>query len=212
LTAHPPRPEPPPANTLRRAAHRDGYAPVFWTAFSRSANPMVVVDLDRRIVAANEASARLAGRSAASLAGSPFADLLADRAEALDDAAWRARALGGESFGHRRVRRPDGSTVVVDFAMRATHVEGRVLVLGVCLHERTGRRRAHAHEPAPLTAREREVVHLIALGRVTAEICAELHIAPDTVRAHVRNAMKKTGARTRAQLIAIVLTDGLLGR
>jgi DNA-binding CsgD family transcriptional regulator len=30
------------------------------------------------------------------------------------------------------------------------------------------------------------------------------------VRAHVRNAMAKTGARTRAQLIAIALTEGLL--
>jgi DNA-binding CsgD family transcriptional regulator len=34
--------------------------------------------------------------------------------------------------------------------------------------------------------------------------------APDTVRAHVRNAMAKTGARTRAQLIAIALTEGLI--
>ena len=47
-------------------------------------------------------------------------------------------------------------------------------------------------------------------GHVTREICDELHIAPDTVRAHVRNAMAKTGARTRAQLIAIALSDGLL--
>jgi DNA-binding CsgD family transcriptional regulator len=30
------------------------------------------------------------------------------------------------------------------------------------------------------------------------------------VRTHVRNAMKKTGARTRAQLVALVLADGLI--
>jgi DNA-binding CsgD family transcriptional regulator len=45
---------------------------------------------------------------------------------------------------------------------------------------------------------------------VTSEICTDLHIAPDTVRAHVRNAMAQTGARTRAQLVAIALSDGLL--
>ena len=66
------------------------------------------------------------------------------------------------------------------------------------------------HAPAPLTAREREIVHLIALGHVSREICDMLHVAPDTVRTHVRNAMAKTGARTRAQLIAIALGDGLL--
>jgi DNA-binding CsgD family transcriptional regulator len=85
-----------------------------------------------------------------------------------------------------------------------------MLVLGVCLHERSRQESDRPHEAAALTAREREIVHRIALGDISAEICDELHIAPDTVRAHVRNAMAKTGARTRAQLIAIALTDGLL--
>jgi len=183
---------------------------VFWTAFHRSANPMALLDLDRRIVAANDATAALAGRSAESLAGQAFQTLLDDPAEALDDEAWRKQVLQGESFGHRRLRRPDGTTRIVDFAMQATRVEGRVLVLGVCLHERAGDAPDRPHEPAPLTPREREILHEIALGRVTSEICADLHIAPDTVRAHVRNAMAKTGARTRAQLVAIALSDGFL--
>ena len=33
---------------------------------------------------------------------------------------------------------------------------------------------------------------------------------PDTIRSHVRNAMAKTGAHTRAQLVALLLADGLL--
>jgi DNA-binding CsgD family transcriptional regulator len=95
--------------------------------------------------------------------------------------------------------------------MRATRTRGTVLVLGVCIRNRGGGRRSEpAHEPAPLTTREKEIVGRIALGEVTPEICAALHIAPDTVRTHVRNAMAKTGARTRAQLIAIALTEGLL--
>jgi DNA-binding CsgD family transcriptional regulator len=94
--------------------------------------------------------------------------------------------------------------------MRATRVDDRVVVLAVCLHEAPVREADRAHDPAPLTVREREIVHLIALGRVSREICEELHIAPDTVRTHVRNAMAKTGARTRAQLIAIALADGLI--
>ena len=88
-----------------------------------------------------------------------------------------------------------------------------MLVLGVCIRNRGGggrRLQEPAHQPAPLTTREKEIVGRIALGEVTPEICAALHIAPDTVRTHVRNAMAKTGARTRAQLIAIALTEGLL--
>jgi len=112
----------------------DGYAAVFWTAFRRSSNPMVLTDLDRRIVAVNEAATRVSERPVEALVGRPFADLLDDPAEALDDDTWRERVVAGESYGHRRIRRPDGSTVVVDFAMRAARVDGRVLVLGVGLH------------------------------------------------------------------------------
>ena len=173
---------------------------------------MFVVGLDRRIVAVNEAGAVLAGRSADVLTGERITTLLDDPAEAPNDAVWRAQVLRGESFGRRRIRRPDGSTRVVDFAMRASRAGGTVLVLGVCVRERVERVARSGRTPAPLTTREQEIVRLIALGEVTAEICAGLHIAPDTVRAHVRNAMAKTGARTRAQLIAIALTEGLLDK
>ena len=200
------------ANRAPGGVPDDGYAQVFWTAFKRSANAMFVAGLDRRIVAVNDAGTALAGRPPDALTGERMTTLLDDPAEAPDDAAWRAQVLRGESYGRRRIRRPDGSTRVVDFAMRATRTRGTVLVLGVCIRNRGGggRRSEPAHEPAPLTTREKEIVGRIALGEVTPEICAALHIAPDTVRTHVRNAMAKTGARTRAQLIAIALTEGLL--
>jgi DNA-binding CsgD family transcriptional regulator len=41
------------------------------------------------------------------------------------------------------------------------------------------------------------------------EIADELHIAPDTVHTHLRNAMTKLGARSRAQLVAKALGDGI---
>ena len=188
----------------------DGYAGVFWTAFRRSTNAMFVGGLDRRIVAVNEAGTALAGRSVEALVGERMTTLLDDPAEAPDDATWRALVLRGESFGRRRIRRPDGSTRVVEYAMRAARAGGSVLVLGVCLRELSGHRSAPREDPAPLTRREQEILQRIALGDVSADICAALHIAPDTVRAHVRNAMAKTGARTRAQLVAIALTEGLL--
>lgn len=71
--------------------------------------------------------------------------------------------------------------------------------------------------PAPasatrrLTAREREIVQRVALGRSTPQIAADLKLSPATVRSHVRNAMVKTGAHTRAQLVALVLAEGAVG-
>jgi PAS domain S-box-containing protein len=213
------RPIRPPSQELATSAAADvlseqspdGYARVFWTAFRRSANAMFVVGLDRRIVAVNQAGTVLAGRHEGALMGERITTLLDDPAEAPDDETWRAQVFRGESFGRRRIRRPDGSTRVIEYAMRATRASGGVLVLGVCIRERPAGGPGQPPDPQPLTPREREIVHLIALGRVTPEICAELHIAPDTSRSHVRNAMAKTGARTRAQLVAIALSEGLLG-
>lgn len=171
---------------------------------------MLVIDFHRVIVAANRAGEPLFGRPAGALVGMPWRTVLDDPAEAVDDRAWRAALLAGESFGRRRVRRPDGSARIIEFAARPFRVRRRTLVLGVCLAATPERASPPGHHPAPLTDREREITRLIAYGRVTREICAELHVAPDTVRSHVRKAMAKTGAHTRAQLIAIAMGDGLL--
>jgi DNA-binding CsgD family transcriptional regulator len=53
------------------------------------------------------------------------------------------------------------------------------------------------------------VVHRVALGATTRQIASHLFLSPATVRSHIRNAMTKTNAHTRAQLVAIVLGDGL---
>ena len=52
------------------------------------------------------------------------------------------------------------------------------------------------------------MVRLVALGDTGPEIAEELGITHDTVRTHVRNAMAKTGARSRAQLVAMALGEG----
>ena len=54
------------------------------------------------------------------------------------------------------------------------------------------------------------MVQLVALGHTGPEIAEELGIAHDTVRTHVRNAMDKVGARSRAHLVAKAMSEGLL--
>ena len=60
-----------------------------------------------------------------------------------------------------------------------------------------------------LSARERELVILVARGRTDAQIAAELYISVRTVRSHLDRIRDKTGARRRADLTRLALQAGL---
>jgi DNA-binding NarL/FixJ family response regulator len=60
-----------------------------------------------------------------------------------------------------------------------------------------------------LTAREREVVALVALGLTNDEIAARLVVTPATAKTHVSRAMVKLRARNRAQLVVFAYEAGL---
>ena len=61
-----------------------------------------------------------------------------------------------------------------------------------------------------LTQREREVLRLLADGHSNEEVGKRLFIAPDTVRTHVRKAMRKLDADTRTQAVATALRQELI--
>lgn len=61
-----------------------------------------------------------------------------------------------------------------------------------------------------LTARETDIVLLLARGLATKEIAAELSISPHTVRDHVKAIFAKTGFASRGELVARVFSDHLL--
>jgi len=58
---------------------------------------------------------------------------------------------------------------------------------------------------APLSNREREVLALLAGGASGAGIAQQLVLSPETVRTHIRNAMAKLGASSRAQAVALAV-------
>jgi DNA-binding NarL/FixJ family response regulator len=72
-------------------------------------------------------------------------------------------------------------------------------------------RRSLRISPRRLTPREREVLGLLADGLTGEEAAQKLFLSPETIRTHVRNAMDKLGAKTRAHAITIALRDGQIG-
>ena len=75
-----------------------------------------------------------------------------------------------------------------------------------------------AAEPPPagapslygLSAREQELVTLVAQGRTNAQIAAELYISVRTVSSHLDRIRDKTGCRRRADLTRLALASGLV--
>ncbi len=81
------------------------------------------------------------------------------------------------------------------------------------LEERVARRLDEL-VPAPvradeLTAREAEVLRLIAIGRSNADIALALSISLNTVATHVRNILAKTGCANRTEAAAYAMRHGL---
>jgi DNA-binding NarL/FixJ family response regulator len=71
--------------------------------------------------------------------------------------------------------------------------------------------RGHAPEQLDeLTAREREVVALVAAGLSNREIAEQLAVSPATAKTHVGRALYKLRARDRAQLVRLAYETGLV--
>jgi DNA-binding NarL/FixJ family response regulator len=61
-----------------------------------------------------------------------------------------------------------------------------------------------------LSARETEVLRLIALGHTSAEIADKLHLSRRTIETHRANIHRKLGLRTRAELVHFALRRHLV--
>ena len=62
----------------------------------------------------------------------------------------------------------------------------------------------------PLSPRQREILALVADGRATRTIAAELYVTPSTVRAHLQRICEKLGVHDRAGAVAAALRQGIM--
>jgi PAS domain S-box-containing protein len=186
----------------------EAWEQAFWGVFERSTNPIALLDSERLIVEVNAAACAMVGLPREAIVGRS-GDHFAAPHELLNiDDEWRAFWDSDIWENERVLIRADGVSIRTSFAARTSFIGGRKLAvlvfIGVVEDEQ---------EPAPrvalgeLTRREREILSFVALGNTSSQIAEQLVISNDTVRTHVRNAMAKTGARTRAQLVAMTLAD-----
>ncbi|HWT95325.1 MAG TPA: LuxR C-terminal-related transcriptional regulator [Solirubrobacteraceae bacterium] len=175
--------------------------------FQRSPRPMVVADDERRCVDANQAAVAMLRVGRRELLTLRVDDLAApDQRDTLDD-TWRRFLSAGTLTSVCELHLPGGRRLQVDVSAVA-HV-GPHRHMGICVPVRGS---ASAGElvvaSGSLSAREREVMRMVAHGADGPEIAEALVLSPATVRTHVNNAMRKLGARTRAHAITLAIRRG----
>ena len=180
-----------------------------WAFMDGAPAALIAADDDRRIIRVNARWCALTGYSADEVTGARIDDLLPPESRPTLELRWRDLLGTGADSARVVVVRPDGSRVVVRVGGFANVLPGVHVAAYLAEREgdpggiRPGRRRA-----GQLTRREQESLRLVARGMTTTAAAEQLGISPETVRTHVRNAMNKLGARTRAQAIAVAMRDG----
>src|SRR3954447_24379692 len=177
---------------------------VFWKIFGRSRVAMLVLDDDGIYVDANPPACRLMGRAREEIVGRPLGFATASEHRAQLEQLWRRARRTGGLVTPWQFRGPDGSAINVDVVCTAD-------TPGPGTHLTVSWQRPAVHARASrLSPRERQITRLVALGMSGGEIAAQLHLSPETVRTHVRNAMEGVAAHSRAQLVATALAEGLI--
>jgi PAS domain S-box-containing protein len=205
----------------------------FWSVFEESNIPMALIDRELRFVAVNDAAEALYQHPREEVIGQPAGTAFVGGRSSAGSDEWKELLRDNELYGERLITHPSGQSMQVSYAAHATTIDGEWRALFVTLSAKlvpNGSDLIHAATPggparggastgqgfgqlgSALTPREREVVRRVALGRSTPQIAVDLSLSPATVRSHVRNAMVKVGAHTRAQLVALVLGEGLTDR
>ena len=70
--------------------------------------------------------------------------------------------------------------------------------------------RAATVDPSLLTAREREILDLLGEGLTNPAIAERLELSVNTVRTHVQTVLRKLGAHSKLQAVAVATKNGLL--
>jgi PAS domain S-box-containing protein len=170
----------------------------FETVFEEAPEAMLLIGDDRSFLAANRRARELLRVTPEELIGMRVDDIAGDGLER----RWAALLAEGEQEGSVVVRARDGTEHDAEISARAGFEPGRHLAI---LRPVAPPR---ALERGRLSAREREVLRMLAAGATASEVASTLFLSRATVATHVRNAMVKLGAHTRIEAVVIALRSG----
>ena len=122
---------------------------------------------------------------------------------------WAAVTLSGET--RRRTgsfRAANGELVKLEVIVAPIRVDGNIVgVFGIAIPSDDLPRPAAKEQLSP---RQLDVLRLLVQAKSTRQIAADLHLAPETVRNHVRSLLKALGARSRLEATLVALRDGVV--
>jgi DNA-binding CsgD family transcriptional regulator len=183
---------------------------ILWAFLDTAPVALMAADDNRQIVRVNARWSDLTGYDADVAVGMRIDDLLAPESRPGIEMRWSDLLGTGLATARVVILRPDHVRVAVRYGAFANVLGG--VHIGAYLAEpgqdTRALRPARARRAGQLTRREQESLRLVAMGMTTTAAADQLGISPETVRTHVRNAMNKLGARTRAQAIAVAMRDG----
>jgi DNA-binding CsgD family transcriptional regulator len=183
---------------------------ILWAFLETAPVALMAADDNRQIVRVNARWSDLTGYDADVAVGMRIDDLLAPESRPGIEMRWSDLLGTGLATARVVILRPDHVRVAVRYGAFANVLSG--VHIGAYLAEpgqdTRALRPARARRAGQLTRREQESLRLVAMGMTTTAAAEQLGISPETVRTHVRNAMNKLGARTRAQAIAVAMRDG----
>jgi len=176
---------------------------------------LLVVDDDCQVAEASLAACRLLGLAREEVLDSPLSEFLTPAAAERLEGVWGAFHRTGGHAGPFELAWPNQSAPV-DISVTAGVLPGRHLLILArsegSASSPDGDSDTHEDRSAKRrpTARERQILAMLAFGDTDVQIAAKLELSPATVQTHVRNAKAKLGARTRAQAVAVALRGGLI--
>ncbi|HET8950005.1 MAG TPA: helix-turn-helix transcriptional regulator [Solirubrobacteraceae bacterium] len=156
---------------------------------------VVVADDERRWVHANAAAGALLGVDHGELIGMRLEEVTGTPPDVAEE-AWRRFRRMGVQVGTFPVPSPVGPRNVPYISI-ADVAPGRHVA--IFIPERD------PGDWKPLSQREREVVALVAGGATGREVGKELSVTSATVETHIRNAMRRLGARNRSHLVTLAI-------
>jgi PAS domain S-box-containing protein len=183
---------------------------LLWEFVDRAPVAMLAADSDRKLLRVNRLWSELTGYPAEKAVGQRLDDVLAPESRPGLEMRWVDLLATGMATARIVMMRADGQRVNVRYGAFANVLPG--IQVSALIPEPgqdvRSQRPVRARRAGQLTRREQESLRLVAMGMTTAAAAEQLGISPETVRTHVRNAMNKLGARTRAQAIAVAMRDG----